>query len=235
MDISYGSMGSEVSVLRFPPASFAEAAGIDWSATARRVFIDSVSGLIALMSPSSAHEIHAQGSGDLVKEIGKAYGIRTVGLGSTRWKTPGDPQKGAAEPDACYYLGEKAEAWDDAYAAGEAAREAFEAAHPPDLVIEVERSHGDAGKPAFYRALGVPEMWRLDIGRDRRLEAEIIDLQAEDAPELLTGSFVLPLCTPSFVAGAVAVASRGRFAELDALIAEAREADASREAPGPGF
>ena len=37
---------------------------------------------------------------------------------------------------------------------------AFEQKTPPDLVIEVERSRGEDGKPGFYRDAGVAKMWR---------------------------------------------------------------------------
>ena len=233
MDISYGSMGSGVTVLNFPPESFADAAKLDWSGVARRVFIDPAKGLIALMSPSSAHEAHVDGVRDMVKAVGRAYGAGTlVGLGSTRWRRPGDPEYTGVEPDACYYLGEKALAWRQT---PHAAREAFEAAHPPDLVVEVERSHGDAAKPDFYREIGVPEMWRLDVDKDGRVEAEILDLRAEDGPALLDASTVLPLCTPAFVQEALALASDGGIADLDALIREAQEAEAARDDPVPGL
>ena len=131
------------------------------------------------------------------------------------------------EPDACYYLGEMALAWQQT---ARADRPAFLAAHPPDLVVEVERSHGDAAKPGFYREIGVPEMWRLDVDKDGRVEAEILDLRAEDGPALLDASTVLPLCTPEFVQEALSLASDGRIADLDALIREAQEAEVAREA-----
>ena len=231
MYASHGSMGSLFTELRFSPEAFPAAAQIDWSDTARRVFIDPAQGLIALMSPSSEHEGYARGTDDMVKAVGRAYGIDAlVGLGGTRWRGPGAPKNTGAEPDACFYLGDKALAWAEAYDDGEAARDAFEAAHPPDLVVEVERSHGDDAKPGFYRELGVPEMWRIDVGKDRRVEVEILDLRAEGGPALLDASTVLPLCTPAFVAEALGPALRGRLSALDALIREAQEAEVSREA-----
>ena len=230
MYASHGSMGSLFTELRFSPEAFPAAAQIDWSDTARRVFIDPAKGLIALMSPSSEHEGYASGAEILTQSLARTYGFLFIPRRSTRWRRPGDPKNTGAEPDACYYLGDKALAWDEAYDAGEAAREAFEAAHPPDLVIEVERSHGDDAKPGFYRELGVPEMWRIDVGKDRRVEVEILDLQAADGPALLSASTVLPLCTPAFVAEALPPALRGRLSELDALIREAQEAEAAHEA-----
>ena len=57
---------------------------------------------------------------------------------------------------------------------------------------------------------------------------DILDLQAPDGPAPQAASSVLPLCTPAFVLEALEPASRGRLAELDALIAQ------SAETPAPG-
>ena len=213
-----GSMGSEYTSFHVPREYIPRMAGLDWSSAARRVFIDPVTGLITLMSPSSEHERYAGGADRLADRLGEAYGIRVLGLGSTRWRRPGDLEHTGAEPDACYYIGEKALAWDRADGEGVDALEAFEACTLPDLVVEVERSHGDGRKPGFYREVGVREMWRLDSRPDGR-EMDILDLQAPDGPVKRTTSSVLPLCTPAFVLEALEPASRGRLTELDALIA----------------
>ena len=94
---------------------------------------------------------------------------------------------------------------------------AFVETNPPDLVVEVERSRGDETKPHFYREIGVPEMWRIDITHSRR-EVAILDLQALDGPAALPASAVLPLCTPEFVLEALEFAIDGRIRNLDALI-----------------
>ena len=222
MDMAFGSMGSELRHWQFRPQEIpALAAKLDWNDLGRRVFIEPRTGLISLMSMSSTHGAHAEGVHDLVGVIVRAYGILRIGLGGTRWRRPGDPVNTGAEADASFYFGEKALALQQVPIAE---WDAFAAAHPPDLVVELERIHGDEGKPAFYRELGVPEMWRLDFDKDRRLEVEILDLQAADGPALLDASTMLPLCTPAFVAEALGPASRGRLSELDALIREAREA-----------
>ena len=223
-----GSMGSQYASFRVPREYIPRMAGFDWNSVARRVFIDPVTGLIALMSPSSEHERYAGGADRLADRLGAAYGIRVLGLRSTRWRRPGDPENTGAEPDACYYLGETALAWDRADREGLEALEAFEARTPPDLVIEVERSRGDGRKPGFYREVGAREMWRLDIGPDGR-QMDILDLQAPDGPALLAASSVLPLCTPAFVLEALEPASRGRLAELDALIARSAETPAPED------
>ena len=113
----------------------------------------------------------------MVDAIGRSLDTRSINLGSTRWRRPGDPENTGAEPDACYYLGETAEQRVRARQDGAEALAAFEAAHPPNLVVEVERNHGDRRKPIFYQEIGVPEMWRLELGPDG-LEIEILDLKA---------------------------------------------------------
>ena len=227
MYASHGSMGSAYAELRFAPEDIPALAKADWSRVARRVFIDPAQGLIALMSPSSEHEGHARGADILTNHLATAYGFLFVARGSRRWPRPGDPENTGAEPDAWYYLGEKALAWQQTPRA--------------DLLVEVERILGDEDKPAFYRDVGVPEMWRIDVDKDGRVEADILDLQAEDGPTLLSASTVLPLCTPAFVQEALGLASEGRIAALDTLIAKAREAardaevNAEVDDSGPGL
>ena len=229
MERSTGSMGSQYTTYRFFPEDIPRLAKLDWNSIARRVFIDPATGLIALMSPSSRHETHAWGAGQTVHHTARHAGMRAIALGATRWPLPGDPENTGAEPDACYYLGENAERWARARRKGEVELDTFEQATPPDLVIEVERSRGDADKPLFYRRLGVPEMWRIDISRNTR-EAVMLDLQAPDAPETMTASVVLPPADPAFVLEAVELAVDGRLDELDALIVKRirRQSDTPR-------
>ena len=220
LERSVGSMGSVCRTYRFLPEDIPRLAEFDWNRLARRVFIDPVSGLIALMSPSSDHESYANGIDRMVDAIGRSLDTRSINLGSTRWRRPGDPENTGAEPDACYYLGETAEQRVRARQDGAEALAAFEAAHPPNLVVEVERNHGDRRKPIFYQEIGVPEMWRLELGPDG-LEIEILDLKAPDGPTQLTASAILPLCTPDFIRAALELAVDGRLRELDDMIANA--------------
>ena len=219
MERSTGSMGSQYTTYRFFPDDIPRLAKLDWNSIARRVFIDPATGLIALMTPSSRHETHAWGAGQAVHHTARHAGMRAIALGATRWPLPGDPENTGAEPDACYYLGENAERRALARQKGEAELDAFERLTPPDLVIEVERSRGDAAKPLFYRRLGVPEMWRIDISGNTR-EATMLNLQAPDGPEAMTASAVLPPADPTFVLEAMELAVDGRLDELDALIVE---------------
>lgn len=219
MERSIGSMGSEYTRFRFPPDEIPVLAKLDWTAIARRVFIDPASGLVALMSPSSKHERYAWATGRLMDAIARVSGLSVIALGATRWRRPEDPVNTGAEPDACYYLGRRADRWVEARGRlDETALEAFEFRMPPDLIIEVERSRGDDDKPHFYRRLGVLEMWRLDISGNKR-EAIMLDLLAPDGPVERSSSAVLPPAGPVFVLDALELAADNRLAELDALIA----------------
>lgn len=216
---STGSMGSRYTLYRFVPEEIPRLARLDWNIIGRRVFIDPVRGLIALMSPSPEHEEYTRGIDRTVQDMCRALGLRIVTLGSTRWRRPGDPENSGAEPDACFYLGMAAERRDVARRKGSEALAAFYSRTPPDLVIEVERSRGDADKPAFYRRLGATEMWRLDISGNTR-EAIMLDLQAPRRPEVLEASRVLTPATPAFVLEALELAVENRLSELEAAIDE---------------
>lgn len=209
-------MGSVYTTYSFFPEHIAGLAEFDWNRLARRVFIDPVSGVIALMTPSPAHERQARGLDWAMAAVaGRGYPVAP--LGSTRWRLPEDPRNTGAEADACYYLAEKAMSWRAIDLMDDSALEAFVLKTPPDLVIEVERSRGDETKPLAYRRLGVPEMWRIDIAGNTR-EAVMLDLLAPDGPSIIACSAVLPGATPAFVLDAMELATQGRFAELEALI-----------------
>ncbi|MCY3754173.1 MAG: Uma2 family endonuclease [Alphaproteobacteria bacterium] len=219
-----GSLGSEYVRFRLDPeAVLLLTEKFDWNLLARRVFIDSVTGFVELSKPSMAHERQARGMEGVMIAVARR-GRPVAPLGSTRWRRPEDPTNTGAEPDACYYLGDRAERLDkiDPLDEDEDEHDAFALENPPDLVIEVERSSGDGDKPLAYRRLGVPEMWRIDISGNVR-EAVMLDLQAPDGPAELESSIVLPGATPAFVLEALALTIRRQFPELDALIAERLE------------
>ncbi len=229
-----GSMGSAFWCFRAPPgrdapgmiAAWAKALGLDEPGSpARRVFVDPVNGLIAMMSPSSVHDIHAEGVSDLVKAVADVGGRRRASLRSTTWKDQ-DPDGGErrGEADACFYFDGKADGYFAALAVSDAEAEAWADANPPDLVVEVEHTHGDPGKPDFYRDLGVPEMWRLDAGPDGLLRVEFLGLQAPEGPEPMAGSAILPVCTEAFVLEGMTMVREGvSFSAFQDLVRRALE------------
>jgi len=217
-----GSMGSEYVRFRLDPEAVPLLTEkFDWNLLARRVFIDPVTGFVDLMTPSSTHERFSRGAYRVMDALARR-GQPVASLGSTRWRRPEDPTNTGAEPDACYYLGDRAERLDKIDPLDKDEHDAFALENPPDLVIEVERSSGDGDNPLAYRRRGVPEMWRIDIAGNVR-EAVMLDLQAPDGPADLESSIVLPGATPAFVLEALALAIRRQFPELDALIAEQLE------------
>ena len=213
-ETSTGGMGSRFMSLRVPPECFRDMAQIDWSEYFRRVFIDPAAGSISFMAPSASHENRSTGSDRVMMALDRK-GFPVHGMGSTRFRGPGGRE---AEPDACYYVGIKVRRYLAAVEAGNEALDRFARETPPDLVLEVERSHADRGKPSFYRDLGVTEMWRLDMSENDRDEVVFLDLQAPGGPVPAETSMVLPGATPAFMLEALALAARRRYEELDVLL-----------------
>lgn len=213
-ETSTGGMGSRFMSLQVPPECFRDLAQIDWNERFRRVFIDPVAGSISFMTPSASHE-NRSSSSDVVMMSLDRKGFPVHGMGSTRFRGPDDRE---AEPDACYYVGVKVERYLAAVEEGDTALDRFACDTPPDLVLEVERSHVDRGKPSFYRDLGVAEMWRLDVSESGGDDVSFLDLQAPGGPAPTRFGIVLPGATPEFILEALGLATRRRYRELDALL-----------------
>ena len=64
--------------------------------------------------------------------------------------------------------------------------------NPPHLVIEVEPTQGDAGKPGSYRILCISEMWRINVTVKSRLSAESLDRQHTEGWQLVPDSLAFP-------------------------------------------
>ncbi len=112
-------------------------------------------GRLRFMVVSLAHEIPKCLLGRLVETLTFELRIPILSAGSTTLLRP-DLEK-AVEPDACFWIGpgratEPQTALD------------LTLDPPPDLAIEIDRSHSSLPSLAIYRALGVPEVWRLERG-----------------------------------------------------------------------
>ena len=192
-----GPLGSVVHVLRADAGTVTELARIDWNRWFGRVCLDAVRGLIVLMAPSHLHEDLAQTLDDVVDAAAARASKR---LGSARLRAPHDPPGTGMEPDCAFYLDERARACRAALVEGEAAAEAFFERTPPDLVVEVEITHADAGKIERYRDIGVRELWRLH-GRKGTgdLRAEFFALLPGTPPRPLAASVILDGLTPDDV------------------------------------
>ena len=199
-----GPLGSAIHVLRADAGTIAELAAIDWSRHFRRVRLDPVRGLITLMSPSHLHEDLADIFDDIVDVAGSTLGGAVKGLRSTRLRGHGEPPGTGMEPDCAFYLGERAREFRDVLVEGEAEAVAFIERVAPDLVVEVEITHADAGKVERYGEMGVQELWRLHGRRDtRELRADFLALRPGSAPRALDASELLEGLTPADVCEAV--------------------------------
>ena len=185
-------MGSEFRQISVPPCIVPELAErVDWNKFGRRVMIDAVEGIIVWMNPSGLHEDFTEAADETVKAAARFLGVRARAKRGTRWKRPESPKNTGLEADASFYVGMNAERWLAALDEGEEAAEEFEAAMPPDLVVEVEVTRFDGDKSSRYAALGVPEMWRV-TWKSRAVEVEVLDLLAPGGPRQVEVSLALP-------------------------------------------
>ena len=135
-----------------------------------------------------------------------ALGARAVEVGGTK-----------ANPDDSFLLGDLAvEYLKHQRAEGTlAADEWFDSTHlPPDLVVEVEHTHHNAGKQRIYRNAGVSELWEPSTDKGGRLP-KIIALDGSQGPFEMTESHLLPGVRPECLIDALRLLHRiggyGRF------------------------
>ena len=199
-----GPLGSTIHVVRADAGTIVELAAIDWSRHFRRVCLDPVRGIITLMAPSHPHEDLSGILDDVVSVAGSVITGAAKGIRSTRLRGRGEPPGTGMEPDCAFYVGERARAYFAARAEGRAVLEAYVERIAPDLVVEVEITHADAGKAERYGEMGVRELWRLHGNRESwALRAEFLALRAGTAPRRLDASEVLAGLTPADVCEAV--------------------------------
>ena len=199
-----GPLGSTIHVLRADPGTITELAAIDWSRHFRRVCLDPVRGIITLMAPSHPHEDLSEILGHVVSAAGDVITGSTKGIRSTRLRGRDEPRGTGMEPDCAFYVGERARGYFVAHAEGRAVLAAYVERTAPDLVVEVEITHADAGKAERYGEIGVRELWRLHGNSESwELRAEFLALRAGSAPRLLDASEVLEGLTPADVCEAV--------------------------------
>lgn len=96
-------------------------------------------GALELMRPSKDHERIKSGIGRLIEAYALARGIDLSPYGA--WTLKNAPKESAVEPDECYIVG------------------ADQGKDAPDLVIEVQWTHGGIDKLEVYRRLGIGEVW----------------------------------------------------------------------------
>ena len=204
--VGTGTMGSTFYSWQFAAADLPAVLEHDWSQLGRRVFVNPERGKVTLMAPSGSHENTSALVGQLVFRAGERLSIQVVPVRGTTWRPPGSRR---VEADESYYLGETALRCLDTHRMDRPELvDAFFDTNPPQLVVEVERTHDDAGKPAVYRDLGVAEMWRIDVRREAALSVEILALPDPGGVRTAGRSVVLPGLTPSVIGQALTMARR---------------------------
>ena len=201
---SVGPLGSTIHTLHADPETVTELAAVDWSRHFRRVCLDPVRGLITLMSPSRLHDDLSLIFGDIVDIAAGVFGRPSKGLLSTRLRGRGDPPGTGMEPDCAFYVGERAERYRAALAAGETEADLFLERTAPDLVVEVEITNVDEGTIERYGELGVRELWRVRARRgSNELRTDFLALRPDGPPQPLSASEVTDGLEPSDVCEAV--------------------------------
>ena len=103
-----GPLGSTIHVLRADAGTIAELAAIDWNRCFRRVCLDPVRGVIALMAPSNLHQDLTKIFDDIVDAAGSTLAGASKGLRSPRLRGRGEPPGTGMEPDCAFYVGKRA-------------------------------------------------------------------------------------------------------------------------------
>ena len=109
-------------------------------------------GLLEITMPLEDHEFSGRLIERFILTLVELYGMRIKTMGSTTMNYP-QLQKGA-EPDNAYYIQNQPLV--------KGRNVDFAVDPPPDLVVEVDITHTDIRKNAFYASLGVPEFWRFN-------------------------------------------------------------------------
>ena len=149
-----GPPGSTIHVLHADAGAIAELAATDWNRHFRRVRLDPARGLASPIAPSTLHEDLTRIFDDVVGVAGSTPAGASKGLRSPRLRGRGEPPGAGMEPDRPVCAGERASGRYAALAEGEAAPDTFVERTAPDLVVEVEITHTDAGKAERYGETG---------------------------------------------------------------------------------
>jgi len=199
-----GPLGSTIHAIQADAETIERLASLDWSRQFRRASLDPVRGLISLMSPSGLHESMASALDRVVEQATEIHGRASTSLRSTRYRQKGEPPGTGLEPDCSFFIGESVYAYIDALKKGQAAADEFILETAPDLVVEVELTHAETGKPERYGQLGVSEIWLLKANRKREIVgAEFLALHPVSAAQPIEASRVLPGITPAQIVKAI--------------------------------
>lgn len=109
-------------------------------------------GILEITVPLESHEFSGRLIERFITTLVELMELRIKTMGSTTMKYP-KLRKGA-EPDNAYYI------QNQPIVKGRDVD--FSQDPPPDLVVEIDITHTDIEKNAFYSSLGVPEFWRFN-------------------------------------------------------------------------
>ena len=109
-------------------------------------------GLLEITVPLETHEFSGRLIERFITTLVELMELRMKTMGSTTMKYP-KLRKGA-EPDNAYYIQNQPLV--------KGRNVDFSQDPPPDLVVEIDITHTDIEKNAFYSSLGVPEFWRFN-------------------------------------------------------------------------
>jgi Uma2 family endonuclease len=109
-------------------------------------------GILEITVPLESHEFSGRLIERFITTLIELMELRIKTMGSTTMKYP-KLRKGA-EPDNAYYI------QNQLLVKGRDVD--FSQDPPPDLVVEIDITHTDIEKNAFYSSLGVPEFWRFN-------------------------------------------------------------------------
>jgi Uma2 family endonuclease len=109
-------------------------------------------GSVTLVSPGRSHETAGRRLLYLMVAVFEELRIHHTPLASTRWTLPAGQKATAYEPDEGYYIQSHANPQEG---------------QVPDLAIEIVVSNPEKKALACGAALGIPEMWVLDIPHHR--------------------------------------------------------------------
>lgn len=199
-----GPLGSTIHTIHADAETIERLAKLDWSRHFRRATLDPVRGLISLMSPSGLHESMASALDRIVDHATELRGRASTSLLSTRFRGKDEPPGTGLEPDCSFLIGESVYGYIAALKKGQDAADEFILETAPDLVVEVELTHAEAGKPERYGQLGVSEIWLLEANRKGEIAgAKFLALHPTHAPQPIQVSRVLPGIKPAQIVEAI--------------------------------
>ena len=147
------------------PGSRLRLHGVPWSEYSR--FLQTFSALrgvrltydqgeLEIMSPLYRHDYDSRLLGALVAILAEEFGYPMIQAGSTTLR--GEAKKRGLEPNESFWM-------QNAHRMAGKETLDLDIDPPPDLVIEVEETHGDIDRLAIYAALEVSEIWWLKAAK----------------------------------------------------------------------